>query len=77
MFISSYHHKAWKLERPVPESEPGIPVPVSVPEPGNKVGQNREIWPYKLAEYAIFSGKKTVLMLIKKYHKIYNYIFLI
>ena len=31
------------LVRPVLESEPGIPVPISVPEPGNKIGQNREI----------------------------------
>ena len=38
----------WVVERPVPESEPGIPVPKWVPELGNKISWNREIWYQKM-----------------------------
>ena len=45
------------LERPVPESEPGIPVPNWVPEPGNEIGKNREIWYLKMYKISGFSTK--------------------
>ena len=41
------------LERPVPESEPGIPVPKWVPELGNKISWNREIWYQKMHKIAL------------------------
>ena len=41
--ISSNQLRESTVERPVPESEPGVPVPNQVPEPGNEIGRNREI----------------------------------
>ena len=42
------------LEGPVPEPEPGFPVPKSVPEPGNEIGKNWEIVLLQKALTAIF-----------------------